>query len=252
MKQYCQLCGIRDAPGLRKYEKCSHTVCSKCAQARTVKSILCGHCAFEEEVKDFEHLVLLLPRPRDREARSIVVRYCDRAKMLARHHIPPTGGSDISQGFALRRGQLDTLERDADASDFRVARYVHPTRRAACYVMLDATESVYAMCFGGARSRVFDMDAWPSALRRIMGALTNDFVRLAPDGAGRTEKTSWLAVSCDAVSYTDWKMAFREELLNNGSTNLRYVSYRAVDFVADALRRWASDGHPKQLTAPGQ
>ena len=249
--QYCQLCGVREAQGLRKYDRCSHTVCSGCSIAKNAKGVVCGCCMFEDDAKKIDQLVVLLPRPRDRDARIIAKRYCERPKMMARHYIPPVGTSEIVQSFRLKAGQLSDLERDADASDFRVARYMHPTKKAACYVLLDASVSVYAVSFGGVRSRVFDMDAWPPALRRIMGALAKDFVRMAPDGSNRTEKTSWLAVSCDAVSYADWKLAFREELLNNASENIRYISYRAVDFVADALRRWASDGNPKQLSAPG-
>ena len=232
---YCQLCGVRDANGIRHFDRCSHRVCSSCcAGQKSAKGGSCGCCAFADNVCEFEQLVILLPRPRHQEAKEVVLRHGDRPKcvfhdavvkkirvadpyapyrMLARHHIPPIGSSDIAQSFRLRAGQLAALEMDAWASNFRVARYAHPSKKAACYIVLDSTETVYTVSFAGVRSRVFDMDAWANPMRRIMGALAGEFVRSGV-------KTSWLAVSCDAVSYTDWKLAFNEELLNNESDTL--------------------------------
>jgi len=92
--------------------------------------------------------------------------------MMPAHFVVPIGASEVAQAFELDDSRISELEASAEASGFRVGRYVH--KGAKCYAILDTSERVYAVNFGGIRSRIVHSYAWSPALRRLMAAFDSD------------------------------------------------------------------------------
>ena len=253
--EFCNGCGLTGAIGLVP-QRCQHTVCAECRMITyriTSKATCCGACAFDAAASTMgaPYLVLVLPRPRDAEARAIVSRHCTLAGMEPHHRIAPARASEISQAFTplVSEGadMVMQLERDLAAADFRLLRYMHPTRPGvACAVVLDGSQRVYGVSWGGVREKVSNVMCLPLAQRRIMAALGQEFV--SGTGNAAIERVSWLRTVADGVCNRDWCAAFGDV---SSAPELQYVAYDATEFTATTLLCWAVEGEPATLVAPG-
>ena len=187
--------------------------------------------------------ILLIPRPRDGEARAVVRRFCTSGAMLPAHVVPGLGGETIAHAFALKAGaRMRTLEAALEEIDMRLVRY--RVFGMACAVVLDTRPVVYSIEWGGRRIKHVVQDMLPKPLRSLYIALNQRFDQpLIVGGDTMVHSTCWINAAGNAVAGNHWPTLLGEEK----SQHVRYMGFRADILAAVALRRWVDAQYPPTL-----
>ena len=242
---YCTRCGMFEPHGLQA-KSCGHATCMRCSYVVSPPG-LCDTCAFDTRAAENEkdYMVMLIPRPRDSEARAIVGRHCILRGMVPAHHMPALHTEEVGQAFVLASPDagMGELEREANEEGFRLSRYLWDGR--PCAVLVDTRPYMFTICWGGERTKAINQDNMPMVMRRLFVAMSHEFWHR---GVGTT---TWINVAGGDACAEHWDRAFGEELnVAASSQHLRYVAYDAAAYMAVAVQSWAMAKKPVTVPVP--
>lgn len=141
--------------------------------------------------------IVLIPRPRDGEAREVVCQFCTAGAMLPSHTVPLLGTDTIAQVFSLNAGKrMRALEAALGAINMRIVRY--KVFGMACGVVLDTRPIVYSMDWGGVRIKHMMPDTLSPPMRELCAVLNQKFDQslvVGEDCMEMVHSTCWINIA---------------------------------------------------------